>query len=96
MEAKDLLDLNKQFQNITWEDSTQDTLLLKYIESSMTYLLKIAGVEELDFTSGLACDLLLNRVLYMNSHALDDFETNYSALLNELRMENAKDVETTE
>lgn len=96
MEAKDLLEQVRNYQNITWEDSTQDNLLLNYIDSSMIYLKKVAGVDELDFTSGLANDLLLNRVLYMNSHALDDFENNYSSLLNELRMENAKDVESTE
>lgn len=91
----DLLALVRQFLNITWEDDTLDNQLQSYIDSSKDYLNKVAGVDELDFTvASLPQDLLLNRVLYMNSHKLSDFTTNYISELNRLRVEHTTDDES--
>ncbi len=87
----DLLATVRQFLNITWEDEALDNQLNIYINSSKDFLNKVAGVDELDYESaGLPQDLLLNRVLYMNSHNLNDFGTNYICELNRLRIEHAK------
>lgn len=76
----------KNFLNYTWEDDGRDRRLESYIISSQKYLSSIAGVE-IDFEEDdLAMDLLLNRVFYMDSQALDDFNRNYNDMLNELRI----------
>lgn len=91
----DLLALVRQFLNITWEDEALDNQLQSYIDSSKDYLNKVAGVDELDYTvASLPQDLLLNRVLYMNSHKLSDFATNYISELNRLRVEYTTDDES--
>lgn len=85
-EIDKLLEEVKTYLNYTWEDANRDTQLIMYIKSSLDYLKEVAGYE-IDFdTDYLAKDLFLNRVLYMNSQALDDFQNNYSGMLNELKI----------
>lgn len=84
----ELLEQVRQFLNITWVDNALDSQLQRFINSSKDYLCKVAGRDDLDFNTGLANDLLLNRVLYMNSHNQNDFQVNYNAELNALRILN--------
>ena len=84
----ELLEQVRQFLNITWVDNALDSQLQRFIASSKDYLCKVAGRDDLDFNTGLANDLLLNRVLYMNSHNQNDFQVNYNAELNALRILN--------
>ena len=84
----ELLEQVRQFLNITWVDKALDSQLQRFIDSSKDYLCKVAGRDDLDFNTGLANDLLLNRVLYMNSHNQNDFQVNYNAELNALRILN--------
>lgn len=84
----ELLEQVRQFLNITWVDNALDSQLQRFIDSSKDYLCKVAGRDDLDFNTGLANDLLLNRVLYMNSHNQSDFQVNYNAELNALRILN--------
>lgn len=81
-----LLNDVKTFINMTWADYDRENLLKQYIRSSITYLEHTYG-HELTFDTGngladgLAHDLLLNRVFYMNEKALDDFEPNFTSEL---------------
>lgn len=85
-ELNALLEEVKRYLNYTWEDANRDNQLVGYIKSSIDYLQEVADCYiDLD-KDYLAKDLLLNRVLYMNSQALDDFQTNYSGMLNELKI----------
>ena len=84
----ELLEQVRQFLNITWVDNALDSQLQRFSDSSKDYLCKVAGRDDLDFNTGLANDLLLNRVLYMNSHNQNDFQVNYNAELNALRILN--------
>lgn len=84
----ELLEQVRQFLNITWVDNALDSQLQRFIDSSKDYLCKVAGRDDLDFNTGLANDLLLNRVLYMNSHNQNDFQVNYNAEINALRILN--------
>ena len=84
----ELLEQVRQFLNITWVDNALDSQLQRFIDSSKDYLCKVAGRDDLDFNTVLANDLLLNRVLYMNSHNQNDFQVNYNAELNALRILN--------
>ncbi len=84
----ELLEQVRQFLNITWVDNALDSQLQRFIDSSKDYLCKVAGRDDIDFNTGLANDLLLNRVLYMNSHNQNDFQVNYNAELNALRILN--------
>lgn len=86
MDIQKLLDEVKVFLNYTWKDSTRDLKLTDYIQSSIQYLQEVAD-SEIDFSKDyLAKDLLFNRVLYMNSQALDDFISNYHGMLGELKI----------
>ena len=84
----ELLEQVRQFLNITWVDNALDSQLQRFIVSSKDYLCKVAGRDDSDFNTGLANDLLLNRVLYMNSDNQNDFQVNYNAELNALRILN--------
>lgn len=81
-----LLNDVKTFINMTWTDYNRESLLKQYIRSSASYLEHTYG-HALTFDTdngladGLAHDLLLNRVFYMNEKALDDFEPNYTSEL---------------
>lgn len=83
----ELLEEVKSFLNFTWEDPAKENRILTYINSSIAYLKEVAGTDALDVQSDfLAHDLLLNRVLYMDSQALDDFNKNYNGMIEELRI----------
>lgn len=89
-ELEALLDEVKDFLNFTWDDPKKEKKLKNFILSSNEYLCEVAG-EPIDFTKDyLAKDLLLNRVLYMDSQALDDFASNYNGMLLELKIKYAK------
>lgn len=82
-----LLQEVKSFLNFTWEDPAKENRIIGYINSSIAYLKEVAGDDSLDVTTDyLAHDLLLNRVLYMDSQALDDFAKNYNGYLEELKI----------
>ncbi len=86
----ELLEAIKSYLDYTWEDEARDKRLRSYITSSYQYLQEVANIECLDIDGDLlAKDLLFNRVLYMDSKALDDFQTNYNGMLNELRIKYA-------
>ena len=76
----------KEYLNYTWEDTNRDNKLIGYINSSIDYLKEVANADIDLETDYLARDLFFNRVLYMNSQALDDFFKNYNSYLNELRI----------
>ena len=76
----------KEYLNYTWKDTARDTRLVGYIKSSIDYLKEVANADIDLETDYLARDLFFNRVLYMNSQALDDFATNYNSYLNELKI----------
>ena len=83
----ELLEEVKSFLNFTWVDPAKEERILTYINSSIAYLKEVAGDDSLDVTTDyLAHDLLLNRVLYMDSQALDDFNKNYNGMIEELRI----------
>lgn len=83
----ELLEEVKSFLNFTWEDPAKEQRILGYINSSIAYLKEVAGDDDLDVkTDLLAHDLLMNRVLYMDSQALDDFNKNYNGMLEELKI----------
>lgn len=81
-----LLEEVKSYLNFTWTDAAREERIKYYINSSIAYLEEVAGVE-IDINADyLAKDLLLNRVLYMDSQALDDFLDNYNSYLEELKI----------
>jgi hypothetical protein len=85
--VNELLEEVKSFLNFTWVDPAKEKRILTYINSSIAYLKEVAGTDTLDVTTDhLAHDLLLNRVLYMDSQALDDFNKNYNGMIEELRI----------
>lgn len=87
---EELLEAIKSYLDYTWEDTARDMRLKSYILSSYQYLQEVANYEDLDLDEDLlAKDLLFNRVLYMDSKALDDFQSNYNGMLNELRIKYA-------
>ena len=84
MSIDNLLDDAKSFLNFTWTDPARTERIRSYILSSIEYLEDVADAT-IDFdTDNLAKDLLLNRVLYMDSQALADFNSNYNSMLEEL------------
>lgn len=83
---QELLEEIKSFLDYTWDDEARDKRLNSYISSSIQYLKEVSNYENLDFADDLlARDLLFNRVMYLDSKALDDFQVNYNSMLNELR-----------
>ena len=83
----ELLEEVKSFLNFTWVDPAKEQRIIGYVNSSIAYLKEVAGTDDLDVNSDyLAHDLLLNRVLYMDSQALDDFNKNYNGMLEELKI----------
>lgn len=82
-----LLEEVKSFLNFTWVDPAKEQKIQGYIDSSIAYLKEVSGNDSLDVQSDyLAHDLLLNRVLYMDSQALDDFNKNYNGMIEELKI----------
>lgn len=86
MDVDSILEEVKSFINFTWEDSAKEKRVKDYIASSMAYLEEVSGYS-IDFENDyLARELLFNRVLYMDSRALDDFQKNYNGMLQELQI----------
>ena len=87
MEDNKLLKEVESYLNFTWEDEAKEDRIKNYINSSIAYLQEVAGAElcfesdEEHIADELARDLLFNRVLYMDSQALDDFQKNYNGML---------------
>ena len=92
MEENTLLEEVKSYINFTWEDEAKENRIKGYINSSIAYLQEVADHElvfvstETEEQDELARDLLFNRVLYMDSQALDDFQKNYNGMLDELKI----------
>jgi len=76
----------KSYLNFTWEDEAKEQRIVGYINSSIAYLKEVANAEVNFEEDYLAKDLLFNRVLYMDSQALDDFLKNYNGMLEELKI----------
>lgn len=91
----DLLNEVKSYINFTWEDDAKEQRIINYVNSSIAYLQEVADHEivfvstETEEQDELARDLLFNRVLYMDSQALDDFNKNYNGFLDELKIKYA-------
>lgn len=84
MDKETLIKEAKAFINFTWKDEAKDKEIEGFVTSSIAYLQDVYG-KEIDYdTNYLAKDLLLNRVLYMDSRALPDFQSNYAGYLKEL------------
>lgn len=81
-----LLEEVKSFLNFTWTDYSREERIKSYIISSIEYLKEVAGTDIDLKTDYLSRDLLFNRVLYMDSQALDDFAKNYNSYLLELKL----------
>ena len=89
-ELEALLEEVKAFLNFTWVDPAKEQKIKNFTLSSIQYLCEVAGAQ-IDFTTDyLAKDLLLNRVLYMDSQALDDYMSNYNGMLLELKIKYAE------
>lgn len=89
-----LLDLVKQYLDITWTDTATENKLNLMINNAIADLDEKSGMKN-DYTqSGRAQTLLLTRVMYEWSNALDDFYINYKseivAFINKARVLNAK------
>ena len=89
MSEDKLLDEVKSYINFTWEDEAKENNIKEFIASSLAYLNEVADAEIDITTDYLARELLFNRVLYMDSKALDDFQKNYVGELQELRIKYA-------
>ncbi len=90
----ELIEACKDFLDFTWTDEKREAKISEYCLSSVQFLNEIAGVE-IDFnTDYIARDLLFNRVLYMDSHLLSDFEDNYTGMLTSLKIKYSTDENT--
>lgn len=81
-----LLDEVKSFLNFTWTDEAKENRIKEFIASSLAYLDEVAGVEIDIENDYLARELFFNRILYMDSNALDDFQKNYNGMIKELQI----------
>lgn len=84
-----LLEEVKSYLNFTWQDDAKEQRIVGYIKSSIAYLQEVADAEINFDEDYLARDLLFNRVLYMDSSALDDYQKNYNGMLEELKIKYA-------
>lgn len=76
-----LLEIVKNYLGYTWSDVEFDKKLSLMILNAVSDLDGKSGVKN-DYTkSGRAQTLLVNRVMYENSGALDDFEKNYKSMI---------------
>lgn len=89
-----LLDLVKNYLNYTWLDNATELKLTLIINNAIVDLDDKSGMKNDYMISGRAQSLLLNRVMYEMSGALDDFYINYKkeivAFINKARVTNAK------
>jgi hypothetical protein len=73
-----VLEAVKNYLDITWTDDAGDTKLSGIILRGMKYLNNIAGTE-LDYTEeDRPRELLFDYCRYVRSHALEDFQKNFS------------------
>ena len=86
MEENTLLDEVKSFLNFTWTDEAKENRIKEFMASSLAYLDEVAGTHIDINTDYLARELFFNRILYMDSNALDDFQKNYNGMLIELKI----------
>lgn len=89
-----LLEIVKQYLDITWIDTATENRLNLMINNAIEDLNEKSGMEN-DYTKpGRAQTLLLTRVMYEWSSALDDFYINYKkeivAFINKARVLNAQ------
>lgn len=79
---EDLLESIKLELGITWKDDNTDKKIIGFINKGKSYLMDIAGVDEIDFTKeGLARSLLFDYCRYRNSNAIELFEENFRGQL---------------
>ena len=72
-----LLEIVKNYLDITWLDEFSEKKLLIMIKNSIEYFDSKSGLKN-DYTiEGRAQSLLLNRVMYERSNILHEFEVNY-------------------
>lgn len=82
--SETMLEDIKDYLGITWQDDKTDKRITGYIKRGMKRLQNIAGAS-LDFMiEDLPRSLLFDYCRYANSQALEVFETNFEADLNDL------------
>lgn len=81
---KETIEKLKACLHVPYLDSTEELAFTTQAENCAADLCELCGDQ--DFSSGLAFDLLCNRLLYLRSDALDDFEKNYRAEILRLQM----------
>lgn len=82
----ELQDEVKSYINFTWKDTDKENQINGFILFAKRYLTDIAG-KDINFNEDLfAKQLLFDCVLYLDSRAFPDFETNYNSALNQLRI----------
>ena len=75
-----LLDLLKAKIDITWSDSTTDSKLKEFLESSIAWLVQSTGYRDLDYSQNtIERELMFTRVQYAMENMLDDFSKNYKS-----------------
>lgn len=72
-----LLDIVKNYMNLSWLDDATNNKLTIIIQNGIDDLDGKSGVKNNYVVSGRAQSLLLIRTMYEWSNALDDFYTNY-------------------
>lgn len=74
----ELIDEVKAYLDITWDDSATNIKLQGMIERAKKRLIELSGNDDLNFDiEDSPKELLLNRVRYERSGALDEFESDY-------------------
>lgn len=73
----ELINIVMQYQGISWIDDNSKRKLEIMIRNAIDDLDKKSGVKNNYVESGRAQSLLLTRVMYERSNALDDFYKNY-------------------
>lgn len=85
--SPELMCIVKNYLDITWEDKAADVKLEDMIKRNMVAIDRVGG-RAFDYESELkAQELLLNRIMYERSGALDDFSRNYASDLLELQLD---------
>ena len=72
-----LLDIVKNNQNITWQDTNTEKKMTTMIENGIAKLDGLSGTKNDYLTAGDAQSLLLSYVSYALVDAIDDFMNNY-------------------
>lgn len=77
MPSEELLDIVKNYLDITWHDEATEKKLTLMIENGIAELDYLSGVENDYMIAGKAQSLLLSYVMYDRANCLDDFKKNY-------------------